>query len=167
MKKLSLFLICFSFFNVWGQADTLTFSDEIEAGNYIFEQLDPQFYDYALLNKSISTLPILYEQIGGDYSQIMTTEDWLLIYSNLALSCSDTALMPTITAMAQQIYDFYFFHDYNYDELIQPFGLILENISMIDTLHFSNGNLTMIDGQLTANVPENTLYTKKLIKSAT
>ena len=167
MRKFILFFICFSFPTVWGQEDTLTFSNEIEAGNYIFEQLDPQFYDYALLNKSISTLPILYEQISGNYNQIMTTDDWLLLYSNLALSCTDTSLMPTIAAMAQEIYDFYFFHDYNYSELIQPFGLILENISIIDTIHFSNGNLTMVDGQITANVAENTLYTKTLIKSAT
>jgi hypothetical protein len=167
MKKLILIFIWLSASSLWSQQDTMIFSNEIEAGNHIFEQLDPQYYDYALLNRSTSTLPILYEQIAGNYDQIMTTEDWLLIYSDLALSCYDTTLMPTITQMAQQIYDFFFFHDYNYTDLIQPFGLILQNVSMIDTVHLSNGNLTIIDGQIIPNVPENTLYTKTVIKSAT
>lgn len=166
MKKLSLILFGFTVLNTWSQQDTLTFSDEIEMGNYIYGKLDPQHYDYALLNRSTSTLPVLYQQIGGDYSQIMSTEDWLLIYSDLALSCHDTTIMPTISNMALRINDFFFYHDFNFNELIQPFGLILENMNMIDTVHLSNGDLNLIDGQLVSNVPQNTLYSKRLIKSA-
>ena len=166
MKKLSLILFGLTVLNTWSQEDTLTFPDEIEMGNYIFGQLDPQHYDFALLNRSTSTLPSLYQQIGGDYSRIMSTEDWLLIYSDLALSCYDTTLMPTISNMALRINDFFFYHDFNFHELIQPFGLILENMNMIDTVHFSNGDLSLIDGQLISNVPQSSLYSKKLIKSA-
>ncbi len=167
MKRYSIILVFLGSLNLIGQEDTMVFTDEIEAGNYIFGQLDPQYYDYALLNRSMSTFPLLYEQIAGNYNHVMTTDDWLLIYSDLALSCYDTTLIPTITAMAQRIYDFYTFHDYHYTDLIQPFGLILHNTSMIDTLNFSNGNIQVIDGRMTSFTEENSLYTKKLIKSAT
>jgi hypothetical protein len=168
MKKiiLGLLLLVFIQGEANSQQDTLIFSNEIEMGNYIYGQLDPQHYDSALLNRSASSLPALYQQIGGDYSQVMSTEDWSLIYSDLALSCYDTTLMPTINSMALQINDFFTYHDLNYDELIQPFGLIIQNMNMIDTIHMSNGDLNLVDGQLVSNVPQNILYSKKLIKSA-
>src|SRR5690554_465263 len=168
MKKIIFGLLLLVSFQdkAWSQQDTLTFSDEIEMGNYIYGQLNPQYYDSALLNRSVSTLPALYQQIGGDYSQIMSTEDWLLIYSDLALSCYDTTLMPTINNMAFLINDFFTYHGLNHSELTLPFGLIIQNINMIDTVHFSNGDLDLVDGQLISNVPQNTLYSKRLIKSA-
>src|SRR5690554_8113797 len=74
--------------------------------------------------------------------------------------------MPTINGMALQINDFFRYHGLNHSELTQPFGLIIQNINMIDTVHFSNGDLDLVDGQLISNVPQNTLYSKRLIKSA-
>src|SRR5690554_6864408 len=168
MKKLILGLLLLVFIQgeANSQQDTLIFSNEIEMGNYIYGQLDPQYYDSALLNRSVSSLPALYRQIGGDNSQIMSTEDWLLIYSDLALSCYDTTLMPTISNMALRINDFFIYHELNYNDLTQPFGLVIQNINMIDTVNWSNGNLNIVDGQAISNVPQNTLYSKKLIKSA-
>src|SRR5690554_394538 len=108
MRKLILGLLLLVVIQkeVFSQQDTLTYSNEIEMSNYIFEQLDPQHYDSILLNRSASKLPLLYEQFEGNYNQVMSTEDWLLIYSDLALSCYDTTKMPTINGMALQINDF-------------------------------------------------------------
>lgn len=166
MRSLLIIILvsCSSFYAV-SQEDTMSFSSKVEASKYIYNQLDPKAYDCALLNRSISSNPSIYKQFGRE-KQITTTQDWLNIYSDIALSYTDTTLINSIPIFAQKVYDFFTYQDYHFSNLNQPFGLILQNISLIDTSHYLNGNIESINGQIISNIDESQLYRKVLIKSA-
>jgi hypothetical protein len=158
-------LVVIPFFGMT-QNDTLTFTNKIEAANHIYGLLDDSYYDYALLNRSATTNPIIFEQLNNDYSHIMSPFDFLNMYSDLTISYSDTTLIPTVSGYGTSILDFFNYQDAHHSELVQPFGLTLNNISYIDTNIFNNQSFNTQNGQLTAVIDDTLLYKKSIIKSA-
>ena len=165
MKKYILFFLVCSCcgLSLFSQNDTLKFENRIDAGNYVYGLLDDQLYDGALLDRAMSNDPILYSQLLGDYDQTFSTTDWCGLYSDLSLAYKDTTLVPGIPQLWGRIEEFFIYHDYNYQDLIQPFVLTIQNVSYLDTNNISGQDFTFIEGQMQAIGDESTLYSKLLV----
>lgn len=154
--------------NVQAQEKTIiNVNSDREAVKLIFSNLTDSIYNYALLNRVFDKSKFVYEQVFDNYNTIYNALDWVEVYDNIALSYIDTSMFSVhkfvndLTKYFEKVEE-----EFN-EELIQPFGFILQNISQIDSVHFKNGDVAFEEGKLTlANIEENYLYNKVLIKSA-
>ncbi|SEB41316.1 Por secretion system C-terminal sorting domain-containing protein [Tenacibaculum sp. MAR_2009_124] len=141
-----------------------TFSDDIEAANYIFGRLNPSYFDNVLLNRSFDKSPITIDQINGKYGHTFAPNDFLDVFSNISVASIDSKEVSNIQGITEDIMEF-FKNQTDEDDLIQPFGLILNNVSFIDSLagttKFKNK-----EGQLVPYSENRSLYKKVLLKAA-
>ncbi|CAM1370977.1 T9SS type A sorting domain-containing protein [Tenacibaculum xiamenense] len=151
-------------FECLSQRKGKSFSDEIEAADYIFGQLNPSYFDGVLLNRSFDKSPITMEQIKGKYDQTFTSNDFLDVFSNISVSSLNSKKTSNIQGVTNDILDF-FKNQTDEDELVQPFGLILNNASFIDE---QTGETKFRDksGRLVPNFESRSLYKKVLLKAA-
>lgn len=168
MKKFSfLMTIVFSIYG-YGQNDTLTYSNEIEAADHIFELLDSTIYGPSLLNRAFNSGEVIQKQMQGKYTnEVMTVYDWAEVFDATSLSYTNHNLIPKIDTFRAFIYDYFSELDYTYDELVQPFSLILNHTAYIDTNLLQNESYFENDnGRLKPLVDENNIYEYTTLKAA-
>lgn len=164
INLISFFILIQSW--VWSQ-DTLFVDSKNEASSYIYSELDPNLYNFRLLDRAFSTSQIIADQVNANYNHIHDLNSWMEIYSDLTLSYADTSKIQSIEQMGVNITNFFYFVDMELDdELIQPFSLALHNMNYIDSLKYVDGSLIVDNNKLVSTVAENTLYRSAIIKSA-
>ena len=121
INLISFFILIQSW--VWSQ-DTLFVDSKNEASGYIYSELDPNLYNFRLLDRAFSTSQIIADQVNANYNHIHDLNSWMEIYSDLTLSYVDTSKIESIEQMGVNITNFFYFVDMELDdELIQPFSL--------------------------------------------
>jgi hypothetical protein len=147
--------------------DSLYLSDPRKVADTVFGQLDPTFYKGRLLNRSMSSSQVASQQLEGNYNQIHDLISWGSLYDDIALSYVDTNEVKTIPEIGNEILDFFGDAENESDDLLrQPFGLILQDVSYIDTSKINSTNFDGINFQYVPKVEESSLYSNVLLKSA-
>jgi len=167
MKNLILILTLLTYNISWGQGDTLFFDDEIEMTDKIFELLDSNIYGKSLLNRAVNGGAIIEEQINENYNQIFGINEWVEIFNAVSLSYKDHSDVPSIVDFGTDVYKYFGDLDYKYDKLVEPFCLILNTSSFIDSSKMKLENFEMQDDSIKPIVDENTLYKSVFLKTAT
>ncbi|MEX2485423.1 MAG: hypothetical protein WED10_12710 [Brumimicrobium sp.] len=163
---LSLFLVVVC--HVRSQSvDSLFLSDPRKVADTIFGQLNPAVFEGSLLNRAMNPSEVAAEQLSGNYNQIHDILSWGSMYDDIALAYKDTNDIKTIPEIGNDILDFFRDADSESDDLLrQPFGLILQDVSYIDSSKINSNNFDAIDQQYVPKVEESTLYDKVVLKSA-
>lgn len=155
----------------WGQVDTLEFTTRREVADTLFGLLDPGIYGNALFDRSLSEDSLLNRQLLGDYSGTASAWSWLQAYSDIALCYTNPNYMLSDDALYHKLEEFYLtISDSSIEDLlIQPFGLLLHNMSRIDSSLFSIPNVfanQQSQLKLNGTYAESGIYSKVLLKSA-
>ncbi|MDF3029259.1 MAG: hypothetical protein K0S23_3566 [Fluviicola sp.] len=170
MRKFITGLFLLIGLNGWGQVDTLEFTTRREVADTLFGLLNPNIYGGALLDRSLTEDSLLNMQLLGDYSGAATAWSWLQAYSDIAVSYADPTYLFTDSALYHKLEVFQLDASaVNNDQLIQPFGLLLHNMSRIDSALFSIPNVfsnQQSQLKLSETYNESEVYSKVLLKSA-
>lgn len=171
MRKLLLGLFLLVGIHGWGQVDSLEFTTRRQVADTVFGLLDPTIYGPALFERSMSEDSLLILQLSGNYSGAAHGWSWLQAYSDIAMSYVDPTFMDSDSLLFRKMENFHLNlpDTSSKDILKQPFGLLLHNISHIDTsLIHAFGTFENEHCQLKLNkaFDENTIYQKVVLKSA-
>lgn len=156
----------------WGQTDTLQFTTRRQVADTVLGLLDPTIYGPALIERSMTEDSLLINQLQySDYSGVSQGWSWLQAYSDIALSYVDSTYMYSDTALLHRLENFQLdMRDTSgLDQLKQPFGLLLHQVSRIDTTLLNTlGVFSNDQSQLKLNesIDESTIYQKVMLKSA-
>lgn len=168
MKKIlfiSLFII--SKLGVAQNDDTLHFESEIQATNHLFSLLDTNIYGNSLLNRALGTGETVLQQMRGQYNQNMTIYNWADIFNAVSLSYTNHNFIPSIQDFGKTIVSTFEQNELNYEGLTQPFSLILNESSYIDSnLLHDPSNFKNIQGKIKPIIDENKIYKKVILKAA-
>ena len=167
MKKILIILLVFINGFSWGQGDTINYENEIEATNYIFSLLDTNIYGNSLLNRALGTGETVEQQLRGHYNQDMTIYNWAEVFNAVSLSYTRHNRVPSIEEFGKQIISTFEKNELNYEGLVQPFSLVINQSSYIDTNLLNNPNgFVNINGKLKPIIDENEIYNKVVLKAA-
>ncbi|PKR81258.1 hypothetical protein CW751_06650 [Brumimicrobium salinarum] len=171
MKKLILGLLLLVGFNGWGQKDTLEYTTAREVADVVFGLLDAELYGNALFDRSLSEHELLIKQIKGDYSGIADAYSWLQAYSDIGVSYTNPKYMLPDTLLINKITNSYLQYQRESEEekVIQPFGLLLHEMSKIDSNLYQKQNaFSNQRSQLKLNpaFDEKQIYSKVMFKDA-
>lgn len=168
MKRLLIIFLLILGFQSRGQVDTLLEEDLRKAADIVFGELDASLYDNALINRSFTSVEITSQQLRGDYSQTHSINEFFGLYQDIGLAYADSTQMMNNTAFAEFIENLFVENERNYlDELIQPFGFVLHNISLIDSTKLNAHYFSKNGFRLIPTYPEQDYYQKKILKSGT
>lgn len=171
MKKIiTLLFIGMTLNTSWGQVDTLYEENLRKVADLLFQNLDSTIYGPSLLNRSFSVNPVFGEQLNGNYNQIHTIHDLLLMYQEIAFSYVDSTYMMDIPDLASFIENVFIDIDKNIrdsvDELTLPFGVVYHYVSALDSIALQEENYKIEEFTFIPMIPEEEAYTKVLVKSA-
>ncbi len=173
MKKLIIGLLLLVCFNGWGQKDKgLEFTNRRAVADTVFGLLNPKIYGDALIDRSLTEDSLITAQIQGDYSGIANGLYWLQVYSDIAVSYTDSKYMFPDSVLIDKLKNanVRYVIKSKEDKLIQPLGLLLHQVSKIDSSlydkkkkAFSNQRSQL---KLNPNIKEENLYHKTVLKEA-
>lgn len=167
MKNLLSIVFVAFLFSASAQNDTLREDNLRNIADTLFMNLDQNYYGESLLNRSFSSNKIIKQQIKGNYNQTHSVNDFLNIYSDVALSYVDSTYMMNSEQAAHCIDSIFRTNEQSTtkDELIQPFGLLYHYVSYIDSTKFTEDNFSAENHSYVPLISENQLYQESLIKS--
>ncbi len=172
MKKLIIGLLLLVCFNGWGQKDALEFTNRRAVADTVFGLLNPRLYGNALIDRSITEDSLLLKQLRKDYSGTANGLSWLQAYSDIAVSYTDPKYMFPDSVLIDKLKsaNVRYVIKSKEDKLIQPFGLLLHQVSRIDSSlydkkkkAFSNQRSQL---KLNPNIKEENIYHKTVLKEA-
>ncbi len=166
MKYLVSLLIVLCQVHGFGQNDTVFVDSPAQGAEIAFGALDPEIYQGRLINRSLNLGQPAYFQLNGNDSQIHDAFSWMSLYSDISNGYVDGYGKPTIAEMGNNIEKFFLYAEMEFDDLVQPFGLLLHNMKMIDSTLDSDNVFSVVNNQLISQIPEAELYTDVLLKSA-
>lgn len=167
MKKLLLYFLLFFGGQLWSQDDTLVEENIRKIGDILYQNLDETIYGSSLLNRSFSTNEITLQQVKGNYNQIHSVIEFFNLYQDIAYSYLDSTTLMDTKTLGDFITNEFKMNEYNNstDRLVQPFGFLIHTVSAIDSTNFDIDHFQRSEYSLIPLVDQNTLYTKKLLKS--
>ncbi len=169
MKKIILIFCLLTFGVSWGQNDTMYFNDEIEMTDFYFGLLDSNIYGKSLINRAVNSGETVIQQLKGNYNQTYGIMEWADIFNATSLSYKDHSNIPTIPQIGEDISNYFGQLELEHvdkEEAFQPFSLILNTSSYIDSVMMQPQNFENINGQLSPIIDENLLYKKIVLKCA-
>ena len=172
MRYFVLLIIWVVSFSAKGQSDTI-FTDDLRTTMHeVFSELDAQAYGGKLIERSLSDVSYVYEQIKGNYAQTHDVTSWLSIYDAIIDSYVDSTAIISKDSLVARIMNFFYememmdIPDGEDEKLIVPFSLLLHKTNTFDSSLVANGAIVNNNGKLSATVAESTLYKSVVLKSA-
>ncbi|WP_310559028.1 3-coathanger stack domain-containing protein [Flavobacterium sp.] len=165
---LVIFFICVGVHG-WGQSDTLYEENLRKVADIVFSELNPNLYDANLLNRSFSSNEITINQIKGNYSQIHSIVEFFSLYQDIAYSYIDSTKLMSVKQLGDFINTEFANNESTSveDVLIQPFGFLLHNVSIIDSNSYIDSNFSRNNFSLIPLDNEEDFYSKIQLKSGT
>lgn len=171
MKKITLLFLTACLFSIGSHAqnDTLVEEDLFKLAETVYGKLNPNLFGEALMNRAFSSSDITNRQLKGDYNQKHSIIEFFELYQDVAAAQTDSKRMMSTPELAKFLME-EFSRNENYskdDVLIQPFGLLLHEMSYIDDSKFTNPNFGVNNHTYVPLNNELQLYDKAVFKSAT